>query len=170
MICLEVNKIQGWMEDHDLLWLYEKAQEMDSIAEIGCWKGLSTEYLLVGCKGTVYAIDHFEGTPNDLEQKPLTDKEDIYSIFKKNVGHYVNLKILKMNSCSASVKIPEVDMVFIDGNHDYEYVKNDIEMYLTKTKKLICGHDIKHPPVEKAVKEVFGSYKTNGGDIWYREI
>jgi hypothetical protein len=62
------------------------------------------------------------------------------------------------------------DMVFIDGDHSYESVKQDIELWLPKTRKLICGHDFgnpDYPGVEKAVVERFGDAVTRGpGLIW----
>ena len=36
-----------------------------------------------------------------------------------------------------------LDFIYIDGNHDYKYVKRDIELYYSKVKKggLFGGHD-----------------------------
>ena len=50
------------------------------------------------------------------------------------------------------------DCIFIDGNHEYEYVKNDIKNYYPKVKKgkWLTGHDYNDagfPGVDKAVKE-----------------
>jgi predicted O-methyltransferase YrrM len=52
---------------------------------------------------------------------------------------------LQMTSEDAIDFIPNtLDMVYIDGNHAYEYVKRDIELYYQKIKSggLIGGHDI----------------------------
>jgi hypothetical protein len=52
---------------------------------------------------------------------------------------------LQMTSEDAVDFIPkDLDMVYIDGNHAYEYVKNDIELYYQKVKAggIIGGHDI----------------------------
>jgi hypothetical protein len=52
---------------------------------------------------------------------------------------------LQMTSEDAVDFIPnDLDMVYIDGNHAYEYVKRDIELYYQKVKSggLIGGHDI----------------------------
>jgi len=52
---------------------------------------------------------------------------------------------LQMTSEEAVDFIPnDLDMVYIDGNHAYEYVKRDIELYYQKVKSggLIGGHDI----------------------------
>ena len=53
-------------------------------------------------------------------------------------------------------KDKSVDMVFIDGGHEYEEVKADIEAWLPKTKKLICGHD-HGGGIERATQEIFNN-------------
>ena len=44
------------------------------------------------------------------------------------------------------------DYVYIDGNHRYESVKQDIKCWYNKTK-LLAGHDYCSPGVQCAVKE-----------------
>jgi len=58
-----------------------------------------------------------------------------------------------------------LDLVFIDGDHSYEMVKLDIELWLPKIKKggIMCGHDYNwigpdgYPGVQKAVDEKFNT-------------
>ncbi len=124
------NNIDGWMNDNELDWLYEKARQMDSIVEIGSWKGKSTHALLTGCRGVVFAIDHFQGS---VDERDTTHKEaknhDIYKNFYKNVGHFKNLVTMRTDSKKASsfFKAKSIDMVFIDGDHTFEGVFNDIK-------------------------------------------
>ncbi len=64
-------------------------------------------------------------------------------IVLKKYAHQVIL--LQMTSEDAVDFIPnDLDMVYIDGNHAYEYVKKDIESYYPKIKSggIIGGHDI----------------------------
>lgn len=159
------NKIEGWMSKEELNFLYKMAGEMDSIVEIGSWKGRSTHALLSGCKGDVTAIDHFKGSPHEYAHVGIKPYDD----FKKNVGMFKNLKVLKMSSDNAVSKVGKVDMVFIDGEHTYEAVKNDIEKWLPKTKKLICGHDFQWQTVQQAVTEKLGFVHTCG-TIWYVKV
>jgi hypothetical protein len=153
------NKIQGWMNDADLSWLFNTAREMDSVAEIGSWKGRSTHALLSGCKGTVYAVDHFLGSSGERETiHREAETRDIYKDFMKNVGSFKNLQVLKMDSAEAVKQFEDnsVDMVFIDAGHTYEEVLSDIKRWLPKAKKIICGHDRLYLQVQRAVREVFG--------------
>jgi len=159
------NDIDGWTTKEELNWLFKVASDKESVAEIGSWKGRSTHALLSACKGIVYAIDHFKGSPGEILHKGIKP----FSDFKKNVGHFPNLKIYKMDSEKAVKKIGIIDMVFIDGAHTYEAVKKDIEMWLPKTAKLICGHDFQWPGVQKAVTEKFGFVHTCG-TIWYKKL
>lgn len=54
-----------------------------------------------------------------------------------------------------------LDLVFIDGNHDYESVKEDIQLQIPKLKSggLLAGHDYHleedcSPGVKRAVDEL----------------
>lgn len=170
------NKIKGMMGAKDLMWLYNIAQKMNSIVEIGCWSGKSTHALLSGCKGTVYAVDHWIGssysnlTKGEKEIHDLAISGKVFDKFKRNVGHFKNLKIHKMESMKAVKKFKNksVDMVFIDGCHRYKDVCDDIKGWLPKTRKLICGHDIAHGPVKKAVDELIGEHELTEQNIWFK--
>lgn len=62
----------------------------------------------------------------------------------------------------------KIDLLFIDGDHTYEGVKKDFEMYskLVERERVIALHDIVHHPyvpdcqVEVFWKEIKGEYKT----------
>lgn len=165
------SDIVGWARPAELGWLHSTAQEMSSVVEVGSWKGRTTDALLAGCKGTVWAVDHFKGskTERNSYHREATEK-DISKIFLENVGHYKNLKLLKMDSLEAAKRFEDksVDMVFIDGGHTYEEVKADIKAWLPKAKKMICGHDYSGD-VECAVHEILGDVNTIE-IIWIKSI
>jgi hypothetical protein len=169
------NPIEGWMDAEECRWLRETAIRMSGgIIEIGSWKGRSTKELLESGHH-VTAVDHFQGSPGPGGggMHVLAQEEDIYAEFLKNVGHYPNLKVLKMTSLEAAGKLngDQADMVFIDASHDYQDVKADIAAWLPKTRKLICGHDYSPvwPGVMRAVNEAFSEVKLVDS-IWFIEV
>jgi tetratricopeptide (TPR) repeat protein len=167
------NKIDGWMTFPELQFLYEMSKKMDTICEVGSWKGRSTHALLSGCKGTVTAVDTFAGSAEELDAThDMAKKEDIYAQFIKNVGIFKNLKIKKGFSVDVAKDIPDksYDMTFIDASHDYENVTKDIKAWLPKTKIIICGHDYSDvwPNVMRAIDENIGMVDGVVGSIWYK--
>ena len=169
-----VPEIQGWIDPIEMNWLYGQASKMDSVVEIGCWKGRSTHVLLSGCPGTVYAVDHFKGSPNE-RNGPHQDAvyNDIGSLFFKNVGYFENLVLLEMDSVKAARKFKKlsVDMVWIDGGHDYDSIMADLKAWWPKCRKLLCGHDATQDGVPKALAEMeptIGKHQ-RAGAIWYIE-
>jgi predicted O-methyltransferase YrrM len=163
--------IQGWMSEDELQWLYEQAQRFTRIVEIGCWKGRSTHALLSGCKGTVFAIDHFKGNPSEIETAHSEAKTvDIHQEFLKNVGHFKNLITLKMDSLDAvkMFKDKSVDMVFIDGEHTVQAFFDDYSLWRPKCKTLFCGHDVQMEGPCMFFKST-GFQHTTKGTIWIIE-
>jgi hypothetical protein len=67
-------------------------------------------------------------------------------------------------------------MVFIDGAHEYEWVKKDVDLWFPKARKMICGHDIGEKGVREAVENLqekyllSRSFKSGPGTIWSIEI
>jgi len=73
------------------------------------------------------------------------DFDEIFDIAKRKLKRYNNkIEFLRQQSEYASDKIPNnLDFVYIDGNHKFDYVLKDIEIYYPKLKKggVIGGHD-----------------------------
>lgn len=163
--------IRGWSTDTELAALTEFASLSDSVVEIGSWKGKSTKVLLENCKGTVYSVDTWNGSENEITGI-LAGCQDVFKEFLKNVGDYPNLVVYHGKSTDIAKEFDKkVDMVFIDGDHSYESVKADIESWLPKCKKIMCGHDysLNYPGVIKAVNEKF-DIKFKADTLWWVEL
>jgi hypothetical protein len=150
-------------------WMAEQARQMANVVEVGCWMGAGTEALLKACPGTVYAVDHWLGSPDpgDATHEPAKT-HDVYALFVKHVGHYANLKILRMASVEAAQHFDDksVDMVFIDAGHDTQSIRDDLRVWVPKCRRLLCGHDYGHEPVRDALN-AFGLHVTHRpSDIW----
>jgi hypothetical protein len=168
--------IPGWMTEPELQWLYQTASQMESVVEIGCCEGRSTFALLQGCKGPVYAVDPWTYVPwLDINH----DGVDNLRHFIRNLQNRGARNPLYYPMTSAEAVafmpgtprgIPKVDMTFIDGNHEEPFVLQDIDLWLPKTRILLCGHDFGNPDwpgVTKAVQERFaGRFSNPVGLIW----
>jgi hypothetical protein len=130
-------------------WFFNTARtapEGAVIVEIGSFMGRSTASFALACKGTrkhIYAIDLFEGD-NDMY-----GQGDFQAIFGENmnrcgVSEYVTA--IKSHSLEVAKKWERpVDILFIDGSHEYEDVKADFEAFYPYVKKggISAFHDIK---------------------------
>jgi hypothetical protein len=167
--------VEGWASVNELGWLYQQARKMDSIVEIGSWKGCTTKVLLTACKGKVYAIDHWLGSPSErtgLHEEATIKNNQVYAEFLGNVGYFPNLHILKLPSEQA-VKYfapKSVDMVFIDGSHAEADVLKDIKMWAPVCKKLLCGHDLYQEGVPTALMKSGLPFKRECDTLWSCEV
>jgi predicted O-methyltransferase YrrM len=160
--------VVGMMLREEVAWLHKAAQEMESIVEIGSYRGRSTYVLCAGCRGMVYAVDPFVANFHQ-------EIRDVFEDFAENLKAFENLiPVIKTSQEAAhSIIIPAmVDMVFIDADHSYRAVLEDLQLWEPRTRKLVCGHDYggpMTPGVEEAVNEYFGSrerIKLGPGTLW----
>lgn len=68
-----------------------------------------------------------------------------------------------------------VDLVFIDADHSYHGVRDDIEAWLPKVRAggWIGGHDyrsVRFPGVERAVHERFGKPEHGANSTWFVRV
>ena len=169
------ESVHGMMPRIELEWLYEAAKRMQSIVEIGSWKGRSTFVLCAGCQGMVYSID-----PHTWGHIRPGGVPDTYKEFMANLAQFNNITALRMTSEEAAANgliPPRVEMVFIDGDHTKEMFLKDLQLWAPRASKLLCGHDFdgtrQHTPgIEQGLDEYFGPGKVARGprSIWYMDI
>lgn len=145
-----VDKVDGWLDDAEGELLYNLAKNCKGrgvIVEIGSWMGKSTIWLGLGSKAgkkvKVYAVDpHARGFEHKKFSVGSTFRE-----FKKNIdGAGVDDVVVPIISTSeeASKKFRKpVELVFIDGAHEYEHVKKDFELWFPKVIDggIVAFHD-----------------------------
>ena len=134
-----------------------------NMIEIGSYMGEST-MLFASSQlfNKIYAIDPYIGDEpfNSLSN---TTWKDVKEQFNINTRFFNNIELIQEYSQYTVSKFENksIDFIYIDANHTYESVKNDLQLYLPKLKSnsVIAGHDycdIKWPGVIKAVNEVLG--------------
>jgi Methyltransferase domain len=165
-----------WMTPHETAWLIERARNAETFAEVGCWRGVTSRNIAKNSKVKLYAIDHFQGSEEHIHitsphYEPRLKQEGwLLAEAYRNVDG-LPVEIMNMTSTSAANRFAanELDVVFIDGAHDYQSVKADIEAWLPRVKKagILCGHDFNWPEVNQAVTELLPTARAvPASSIW----
>lgn len=157
----DYNSIDGWLTPEDATGLYLLAKTVPrdaTVVEIGSWKGKSTFCLARGLaeEGRLIAIDPFdasgeEGSSETYEEnrgeKPLEVQ------FEENlVSKGVSGKVDQWKGYSQDFidDVPEIDILFIDGDHSIEGCRFDYENYAPHVQPggWIAFHDYRPSPPE----------------------
>jgi len=111
--------------------------------EIGVLFGKNAERMLKKLKiKKLFLVDPYVPYGNN----PYIDNniEEARIKAKKRLSKFKEVVFIEKKPSEAVNDVPDnLDFVYIDGNHDYEFVKKDIELYYPKVKKngVIGGHD-----------------------------
>ena len=178
------------------------------VVEIGCYDGSTTrKYIDIVKKnnGHVIVIDTFMGTVQTEETAKFLGKPPkgahayglhntgLHQMFLDKFAKYSDMMtVIKGFSHDCIPNLPEnCDFIFIDADHIYKSIYNDIKLSLPKVKKggILCGHDCEnfnyvnkfpeealnidywnhmHAGVIQAVYDHFGITKLYGL-VWYVE-
>ena len=122
--------------------------------EVGTWEGGFTNALLSKPEVTkVYCVDpykHFQNnehpdgmnllTQDEFDTKYITTKTRLESTYDNKV------EFIRLPSVDAAQQFKDesLDFVYIDGNHDYKYVLQDLRAWYPKIKRggVLAGDDI----------------------------
>ncbi len=116
--------------------------------EIGTYRGEFANHILKNWNGTLYLVDVWR----ELSWEDYTDISNSsiesnvwYDAMKAISGFEERALMLRMYSSQAAKLFPDgsLDFIYIDANHKYDYVKEDIELWWPKLKSggMISGHD-----------------------------
>lgn len=158
-------------------------------AEIGVWQGGNSVCLLKSFPYLfLYMVDRYKAlTPKESKahaRLAVKSQRDFHMAMMQAEDSTKfaegRRKILVMTSerAASAVKDRYLDFVFIDANHDYESVYQDIRLWAPKVKQggIISGHDYDGRGdrsgqfgVKKAVDEFFGEDNVTkaGGLVWW---
>jgi len=132
-------------------------------AEIGVEEGyFSDELCSVGLK--IFSVDPWIHHPNWRYQRTQEAMEKIYNRAVKRLGKYPDNTIIRKFSMDAvgDFKDESLDFVYIDGNHEFRYVAEDLYEWSKKVRKggIVSGHDYFTPPQKDvcAVQPILHAY------------
>lgn len=147
-------------------------------AEVGCNTGLTTGHLLRACPKLkkIIAVDLWAPVPDEVgggTQYKDWDFPVQRRRFARQVrGNEKRLYVLQGISWEVTKEIDDnsLDFVFIDADHEYQSVINDIKAWTPKLKSggMMSGHDTHFPDVMKAINELIPSWEAAGIDqCWF---
>jgi len=139
-----------------------------SMVEVGSWAGESARiWIASGNVSSIILVDPYldELAVAELEHDETRERsaEEAMASAQRVVSSFPGAQLLRMTSAHAAELLSgqEFDFVYIDANHTYESVLEDIRLWLplVKADGIIAGHDynpVDFPGVIQAVNEVFG--------------
>jgi len=186
-----INSIEGLLVSPDQeRWLFRMARALpdgSNIVEIGSFKGRSTSCLAFGCRGTkkkVYAIDTFSGNDSDfLVGSPVMQEDgkrgwpymhysgSFFDEFCRNIkkcglSGYVT-PVIGWSAEVAKDWDQPIDLLFIDGSHEYKDVLEDFKQFFPQVKPggIVAFHDVVDtwPGPLRVWKEVASGYLVDTG-------
>ena len=162
------DAVEGWLTPEEGRLLYNLAKTCTGqgvIVEIGSWKGKSTIWLGRGSKAggrvPIYAIDPHTGSAETWQMfgEVWTFDEFLANIQTADVAGLV-IPLRQMSEEAARSFDKAVELIFIDGAHEYEMVRLDFELWFPKVIDggIMAFHDADAPgPRELVEKHVLGS-------------
>lgn len=183
--------IDGFMGDEELLYLAKLASTAKVFIEIGSWHGKSSRAIADNLPegGVLYCIDTWKGSENEQEthhaSAKLMNGDNAFIWFLQSCldlikdGKIIPLRLSSLNASNfLYLEKMEADVIFIDANHTYEEVKQDIQTWrgILKKEGTICGHDYgtSNPELDgvtKAVNEIFPDVQIEPfTSIWVKDF
>ena len=163
------EKIDGWFNYE--LFYNEMLDRFDNatFVEIGVWKGASIAFLAERIKDLkknikLYAIDGFDGYGEDSYfSDPDCKNNRLYETYLNNIKplkKYITTIVGYSHDVYDQFSDESIDFLFLDGDHRYDGVMNDLILWYPKVKRggVIGGHDYGQTHGECRVKDAVDDY------------
>ena len=164
-----ITLIKQITDRHRRNFLLKSIPKHSICLEIGVFKGdFSQRIYDVVNPRKLYLIDPFENKSAKFNRSYSDDMNEIYKLVKRRFQNK-RVTIYRNYSQDLSSNFPDIsfDFIYIDGDHRYQSVKKDIELYFPKVKHggILAGDDYNvigywNDGVTKAAKE----FINNNGD------
>ena len=145
--------IEGWLTPIEANGLHEISSMLPKesvVLEIGSWKGKSTWCIAQGLKkGTIHCIDPFNAAGEEGSKEIYEKTKGNSSLFEqfqnnmKGISEKVKITTHKGYSSDFVSAIPNIDFLFIDGDHSIEGCRFDYENFENEVKAggFLAFHD-----------------------------
>jgi hypothetical protein len=116
--------------------------------EVGSFKGDFAKEILEQWPGILYLVDPWREMKEE-EYDDISNMKHQGKVYEKTFENLTGFEeralMMRMTSDQAAELFPDrsLDFVYIDANHTYEHVKNDIMLWYPKVKigGILAGHD-----------------------------
>lgn len=161
-----IENVDGWLYEPEALFLHDLARgvRVGCIVEIGSYRGRSTIMLAQGARkagAIVYAIDPHLEAIDGIATYSAADR-DVFIENIQKAGLTDIVRKLDMTSSQAVEGWREsIGMLWIDGAHDYESVKQDVKLWTPHVIDggIVAFHDSGFESVQRAQAELPSSYQ-----------
>lgn len=139
------NNIDRSREYSILEYLNESKSKVG--VEIGVFKGEFSKSILENWEGTLYLVDPWRALGQEyVDSSNHEFHSTAYKDTINSIDGFEDRAIMIRSLSSQAVDLFEdgsLDYVYIDGNHAYDFVKQDLEIWWPKLKSggLMAGHD-----------------------------
>lgn len=159
---LEFSSRKRWEVLADLITTHA----LTSFVEVGVWEGHTSIYITDHCSSLQkqWAIDPYDvslySAATQFKQQTTGLNQSLADATYAATAQKIT--IIRESSRDAVHHFADgsLDIVFIDANHEYASVKEDIKLWLPKIRKggFLCGHDysLQFFGVVQAVNELLG--------------
>ena len=164
---LDPSKVEGFTNPQTVARLMQLASQAQTIVEIGTWKGRTAIAMAVASpvSARIYCVDTWHGEVADETAGAAINPLGTYLGFLDNVATfpipYGKIVSFPMTSVEASYwfRPDSVDLLYVDGNHEYDWVRKDLAWWYPKVRTggILCGDDAFFEGVKRATREFFGS-------------
>jgi hypothetical protein len=169
---MKIPKAKHNEENIRRLFLLDRMPKNGICCEIGVWRGEFSEYILRETKPKeLHLIDPWEYYEDYSRKKGNKDgQEGMEYSYDITLYRFKDKPEVQIHRGPSSEVLPffdneYFDWVYIDGNHDYDYVKKDLELAYDKVKVggYITGDDYwsdgkYKQPLKQAVDEFIDKY------------
>jgi predicted O-methyltransferase YrrM len=137
----------GWLTDDEAKELERLATDR-TVLELGAWKGRST-IVMSRVARYVVSVDRHEGIPPSHPEDSLPE-------YLSSVRGTPNVAIVIADFRDMVRLLRNIDMVYVDGDHDSHAVTCDTTSALTVQPTVVAYHDWDYDDVRKTATRLLG--------------
>lgn len=176
-----MNKIKHEYTRSEFLDLLNKISPKGKGVEIGVFKGDFSREVLSKWGGKLFMVDVWRELGDEyIDSSNHKNHLDAYEKTMENIRGFEDRGIMIRSTSKDCIDLFEdesLDFIFIDANHAYDFVKEDINLWFPKLKKggIFSGHDYMNldwsePPYLENGKDKHIYTNTFSGQVIYNGI